>query len=32
MQIYIVRKLHFQASFCEVFAEDKNSTIVETSL
>jgi len=23
MQVYIVRKLHFHASFCEVFVEDK---------
>jgi len=23
MQIYNVRKLHFQANLCEVFAEDK---------
>ena len=23
MQVYIVRKLHFQANLCEVFAEDK---------
>jgi len=29
MQVYNVRKLHFQANLCEVFAEDKSSTIVE---
>ena len=23
MQVYNVRKLHFQANLCEVFAEDK---------
>jgi len=23
MQVYKVRKLHFQANLCEVFAEDK---------
>ena len=29
MQMYDVRKLHFQENLCEVFIEDKNSIIVE---
>ena len=29
MQVYNVRKLHFQANLCEVFAEDKQQHYCE---
>jgi len=30
MQVYDVRKLHFQENLYDIFAEDKISTIAET--